>query len=65
MEVTAGELDFDCEEFTPGTHRPKDDREISIPWEQANAELDTLLAEMHAAAMRRVAAKTNLSKYDG
>ena len=64
MEVTAGELDFDCEEFTPGTRRPKDDREKSISLEQANAELDRLLAELEAAALRRVAAKRNLSKYE-
>lgn len=38
MEVTAGQLDFDCEEFTPGTRRPLDDREISISWEEAKAE---------------------------
>ena len=63
-EVTAGDLDFDCEEFTPGTRRPKDDREKSISLEQANAELDRLLAELEAAALRRVAAKRNLSKYE-
>jgi hypothetical protein len=65
IEVTAGELDFDCAEFTPGTRRPKDDREKSISLEQANADLDKLLAELEAAALRRVAAKSNLSKYDG
>jgi hypothetical protein len=64
MEVTAGDLDFDCEEFTPGTRRPLDDREISISWEQAKAEHDGLLAEWEAAALRRVAAKRNLSKYE-
>jgi hypothetical protein len=65
MEVTAGDLDFDCEEFTPGTRLPLDDREISISWEQAKAEGDRLLDELQAAALRRVAAKRNLSKYDG
>jgi hypothetical protein len=44
MEVTAGDLDFDSEEFTSGMRRPLDDREISISWEQAKAEGDKLLA---------------------
>jgi hypothetical protein len=64
MEVTAGEVDFDCEEFTPGTRRPLDDREISISWEQAKAEGDRLLEEWAAAAKRRIAAKVNLSMHD-
>jgi hypothetical protein len=37
--------------------------EKGIPWEQAKADLDSKLAEMEPAALRRVAAKSNLSKY--
>ncbi len=64
MEVTADELDFDCEEFTPGTRRPLDGREISISYEESEAEMNRLLAELEAAALRRVAAKSILSKFD-
>jgi hypothetical protein len=39
--------------------------EEDIPWEQAKAEGDRLIAELEAAALRRVAAARNLSKYDG
>jgi hypothetical protein len=38
--------------------------EKGIPLEQANAEMDMLLAELEVAARRRVAAKTNLAKYE-
>ena len=37
--------------------------EKGIPWEQARAEGNRLLAELEAAALRRLAAKGNLSKY--
>jgi hypothetical protein len=53
-EVLTFELDFDCQEFTPGTLRPKDDREKSIPYEQVKAEQDRELEAWVAEAKRKL-----------
>jgi hypothetical protein len=61
--VLSFELDFDCEEFTPGTRRPLDDREISISYEESEAEMDRWLDELLATGKRCIRARDALADY--